>query len=706
MTYESELEQEQLYAAQVQQLLYTLIKGNRSKAAGQDDIIGSILADAWDELRTKPQALSRWEKDQLDAEVSRYAALRSYLESRAADYERMLSNPYFARIDFTEDGEQPEKIVIGLYSLRSPDGHQLVHDWRAPICGLYYDAVPGKTSFDSPGGKVVGTLRLKRQYGFEHARLKYFVDTDYSIDDGMLLDILSGASGTHMKQIVSTIQSEQNRAIRHDTGRVLSVTGGAGSGKTSVAMHRAAYLLYKHRDKLDARRIVVLSPTNAFSEYISTVLPELGEENTKTMTLTAILSKLLARKIEPQLNLYEALVSGNALRRQSVAYKADGGIIELMEKRIRRFEEEGVAFADAKLGEKILMSAEEQRRLYSAEKGRLTASQRLNRVRVTLESRMEEAKENLYERVENQLIDSYKNKALVYATKIAVSQKLGPVKQMLRDKLQIDPLKLFAEAMQDAPKELAEAAEENRKAGLIWQEDAPAIAYILLRLGEVEPDKNILHLLVDEAQDYTDMALRLMNLYFPNANVTLLGDPNQRTLPALPECHPENWGGLFGEPEAKHYVLTRGYRSTKDIADFCAAFLPEGSRVPVPVERRGSVPTVEKYNVKNLEKRLNEWLESGVTRVAVITRNNADAQSIARAIKGSFLLTGDENELEDKGITVGCLPFMKGLEFDAVAVVWDLQHERDDSEKRQLYTSCTRALHTLALFDTSAQRKG
>ena len=282
-----DLRQEQEYTARVQQLLCAVIQQSVEYSGGHMESIRMMLADAWEELRVKPTALSQQEQDQLAAEVNHYLVRKSFTDDLANRYRRMLMNPFFARVDFAEEGEAgPEKIVIGLYSLKDENGDIMVHDWRAPVSSLYYDAMPGPASYTSPSGVIRGEMTLKRQYRMENGQLKYYVDTHMSIDDEVLLDILSGATTKHMRQIVSTIQSEQSAAIRHDAAaKVVSVTGGAGSGKTSIAMHRAAFLMYRQRDTLDARRIQILSPGSAFSEYISNVLPELGEENIRARTL-------------------------------------------------------------------------------------------------------------------------------------------------------------------------------------------------------------------------------------------------------------------------------------------------------------------------------------------------------------------------------------------------------------------------------------
>ena len=234
---------------------------------------------------------------------------------------------------------------------------------------------------------------------------------------------------------------------------------------------------------------------------------------------------------------------------------------------------------------------------------------------------------------------------------------------------------------------------------MTWWEDAVAEAYLAVRLGFAAPDKMIYHLLVDEAQDYSDVALRLLSTCFPKADATLLGDPNQRTLPGLPECHPERWGELMGHDDAPLVHLSRGYRSSLEMSEFCNALLPEGSSLPQAFGRHGDAPSVQSYDIAALQDTLDAWLERGRVRIAVITRTQSDAAMLSVALKKCALLTGDVDELEDTGIIVGSLNLMKGLEFDAVAVVWP-STERTDDEKRRLYTACSRALHELALFYT------
>lgn len=664
------------------------------------DSIRMLVADAWDELRLKATALSVQDLEQLSTEVDRFMARKALTDDLAVRYERMLMNPFFARVDFRETGsDKTEKIVIGLYSLKDPSGELLVHDWRAPVCSLYYDSMPGQVSYQSPSGEISGQMTLKRQYKMENGRLKYYVDTDVGIDDEMLLDILSDATSRHIRQIVSTIQEEQNRAIRFSNAPLLSVIGGAGSGKTSVAMHRAAFLMYRQRDHLDAKRIAILSPSNSFSEYISTVLPELGEENTAAMTLHKIVSDLIGLAVEiPLMQTEELLDEGNVLRRDSVRFKSGKDFLHRIIAFAETFARIGPVFNDITLGKNVLITAEELTRLYRTDYRLLNPALRLTRIQTVLDNRLAQWEKALYTQYEKQFIGSYRGKDLEMATRFAVSHRLQPVRQQIRQMLSVDPLRLYADALKGAPESVYQAAIEQAEARRVWYEDAAGICYLILKLGFAAPDKFIRHLIVDEAQDYPDIALAMLSLYFSSARVTLLGDPKQRTCPALPPCDPARWNDCFGIPDAPMVQLSRCYRSTLPITRLCNAILPDAEQV-VPFGREGEAPHMEILSDEAIRRAVQAYVEAGCGSIAVVTRTLAEARRVSEFIPKAHLLDGsDEDILSDPDdIAVGGYHLMKGLEFDAVIVVWP-DARLSDGERRRLYTACSRALHRLTLL--------
>ncbi len=700
MEQDMEFKREQEYTARVQQLMLAIIEQADRISGSHSESIRAIIADAWEELRVRPTQLSVQDLEQRSVEVDRFAARREFTLGLAERYRRMLMNPFFARVDFTEEGAaELEKIVIGLYSLEDEKGRLLVHDWRAPVCSLYYDAMPGAVQYDSPGGVIRGEMSLKRQYRMENGQLKYYVDTGMSIDDHMLLDILSGATSRHMRQIVATIQSEQNAAIRYDDAPVVCVVGSAGSGKTSVAMHRAAYLMYRRRDVLDASKIQIVSPSTAFSEYVSNVLPELGEENIRARTMREIVETALGRKLESAARQMDALLEGgDELRMQSMTYKTGPEFLQKLRATAESFAAFGPNFGSVRMDDEILIRREELRRMYKNEFSLLTPAQRVERMRATLDTRLASWEEKLIKQYKQSYSAKYSGRELTFVSRMAASQRLQPVRAQLRRLTGVNGWTLEQEAMKDAPRALKTAFYENRDANLLWWEDAAAQAYLLVKLGFVAPDKTVYHLLVDEAQDYSETELVLLHAYFPNARVTLLGDPMQRTCPGMGACAPENWGACFDAADAPVFRLSRCYRSTLPITRLCNALLPVSDRLN-SVGREGEMPMVAQYSLQLLKDTLSRLRAEGYTSIAIVTRTQAQADSLSTKLENVYRLDGGEADLnyESTDNVLGCYQLVKGMEFDAVIVVWP-DAELTDAERRRLYTACSRALHSVTLL--------
>ena len=699
MMSESELKKEQEYTERVQQLLLAAIANSSDSAKDHISSIKQLMADAWEELRLKPTALSEQDMQQLAGEVDRYLARKALNDNLVKRYEQMLKNPFFARVDFREEGQsESEKIVIGLYSLKGPGDELLVHDWRAPVCSLYYDELPGEVSYMSPSGEIRGNMSLKRQYRMENGRLKFYVNTDVSIEDELLLDILSGATHRRIRQIVSTIQTEQNRAIRYKNEKLLSVIGSAGSGKTSVAMHRIAYLMYRYRDKLEAKRILIISPSNSFSEYISNVLPELGEENANAVTLHKLLSGIVPGKIEKPLNQTEALLEeNNFLRRRSVRFKSGLEYLRQIEQFCEGYSHTGPNMCDIALEGNVLAGKEELERMYRVDFVRLKSAERIERIKTVLESRLSQWETSLLASYRELYRSKYRGKDLENASRFAVSHRLSPVRRDIKSMLTVSIPALYAECLSGVDGELYQSALENAEANLVWWEDAPCMGLMMLLLGFARDEKNIRHLVMDEAQDYSACALSMLHHYYPLANVTLLGDPKQRTTPGMPMLDVSMWNSCFQLPNAPMLELTRCYRSTLGITRLCNAILPDSDQV-TPFGREGDAPEMIALSDEAVIAQVQKYANEGMASIAVITRTLAQADRLSRIVPNAHLLDGsDEDILSDPGdVAVGGYQLMKGLEFDAVVVTWPYAR-LTDGERRRLYTACSRALHRLTL---------
>ena len=335
--------------------------------------------------------------------------------------------------------------------------------------------------------------------------------------------------------------------------------------------------------------------------------------------------------------------------------------------------------------------------MYKNEFSLLTPAQRVERMKATLDTRMTSWEENLIRQYEQSYSEKYSGRELTFVARMAASQQLQPVRAQLKKLMGVNAWSLEREALKTAP-ELKKVLDENQEAGLLWWEDAAAQAYLLVELGFVPADKTVYHLLVDECQDYSETELALLHAYFPNARVTLLGDPMQRTCPGMPPCSPETWGECFGMEDAPLFHLTRCYRSTLPITRLCNALLPGGDRLN-PFGREGEMPMVAQYSEELLKRTLERLRSEGHESIAVITRTQAQADSLSAKLENVYRLDGGEDDLnyESTDNVVSCYHLVKGMEFDAVIVVWP-EAELDDGERRRLYTACSRALHSVTLL--------
>lgn len=289
--------------------------------------------------------------------------------------QRLLPSPYFGRIDFQEEGQKgAEQVYIGVSSFVAADGLSfIVYDWRTPIASLYYDYPPGHAAFDTPGGRITGLMELKRQYQIRGGQLQHLFDSSVTIGDELLQQVLGQGADSQMKSIVATIQAEQNAIIRNDTSRMLIVQGAAGSGKTSAALQRVAYLLYKHRERLTADQIVLFSPNPMFNSYVSTVLPELGEENMQQTTFQEYLDRWLgaAFRLEDPFDQMEYLLTaqqeeGYAARLKGMEYKASEAFLHALQGYACLLKQEGMLFNDICFRDRVLIPSEQIRaKLYS-----------------------------------------------------------------------------------------------------------------------------------------------------------------------------------------------------------------------------------------------------------------------------------------------------------------------------------------------------
>lgn len=376
----NEWQQEQERLDMVTEKLRSAIVEIEPEVVGLRDQVTDFRKRFWEEVSINTSTHEDFEEAfysirQQEALLSERERSHQQRMQRLKSMKRLLPSPYFGRIDFQEDGISfSEHIYIGVSSFVDVDGLSfLVYDWRTPIASMYYDYSPGASAYETPGGRVEGEMTLKRQYHIGDGQLKRVFDTSVTIGDELLQEVLAQGANSQMKSIVATIQKEQNAIIRNDKTRMLIVQGAAGSGKTSAALQRAAYLLYKHRDKLKADQIVLFSPNPMFNSYVSTVLPELGEENMQQTTIQEYLVYWLGStlQLESPFDQIEYILTSSSspeceARRSGIHYKASEVFLHALQQYAVWLGKEGMLFRGIHFQDRELITAEEiQLQFYS-----------------------------------------------------------------------------------------------------------------------------------------------------------------------------------------------------------------------------------------------------------------------------------------------------------------------------------------------------
>lgn len=660
--------------------------------------------------------------------------------------EKSMEAPYFGRIDFTESGSGlQEKVYIGIMSLVDPDTDELlVYDWRAPIAGMFYDYPPGPASYHVPKGETIsGEMTLKRQYLIQDGRLDDYFDTGLRIGDGLLAQLLGRSADDKMKSIVTTIQSEQNEIIRDTLNRVVIVQGAAGSGKTSVALQRVAYLLYRYRSVLSSDNMVLFSPNRLFSDYVSNVLPELGEANMRQTTFQEHLERELsgATAVEDAYDQFEDQLTEpegdprQAVRSAGIRYKSSTGFADVIAAYAKLLEREGMRFVDFKVKDRVVLASERIAERFYSHRTERPMWERMELLSEWLAGELEELKEEAAKRYYRRLL-----KAPNYLGAEPELRKMAHKQAKKRYEPLIEQAKrfefwdlgaLYAQLFKDDA--LWSKLGRERPFPALWDgicrdtllrlqrgnvpyEDATPIVDLKGRIEGRQTLSAIRHVLIDEAQDYTPYQFSYLKRLFPRAKFTLLGDWNQGIYQ-----HAQGGGEyrsiaeLLQEADTHIYRLTKSYRSTSEIAGLAAAVLPE--REPVePFERSGQRPQLFAA-AGQAELPLQVWRDvmrlraDGAGTVAVLCKTQAESREAFERLQAARAATGAEaaglpplqlitKESAGFGSDLTVLPaaLAKGLEFDAV-VVYNAGASvyRSERERKLFYTVCTRALHRLHL---------
>lgn len=623
------------------------------------------------DYRNEMDAHEKLQNERLLEQTDRSGAFAVEMRERM---EKLKDSPYFARIDFAHEGsDTAAAYYIGRFGF-THSNEKLIFDWRAPISGIFYDYDVGRAGFDAPVGRIEGELTRKRQFKIKNGVLEYAIESATNVQDDILQKELAHTSDEKMKTIISTIQREQNVIIRNERAKTLIIQGVAGSGKTSIALHRIALLLYRLKTQLTAEDVTILSPNKVFADYISNVIPELGEEPICEMSVSDIAGSALKGIIafEPQKNPLEVQ---DEQWRERVRFKSTLAFVRLMDEYVCNMADRVFAAKDYGCGGHEV-SAEWIKERFSFH-GNLPIKKRMYAL-------AEDIRSNL------------RSQMSMWEEAPKVSQILKSLNKMLVMK---DALALYKDFYRsvNAPRMLVLPEPKM----LEWDDVFPFL-YLLAAFEGLGENRGVKHLVIDEMQDYTPIQYAVLNLMYPYQK-TILGDFGQ----VLNPCHLhtlEDLKTLYGD--AEFVALNKSYRSTYEIM----AYAKEVCNQPYleMVERHGAVPQTvccksEADELQLLSDQIRLFEQSGSATLGIVAKTDTDARKLFGALSTKHkvnLLTQDSTQFTS-GVSITSVLMAKGLEFDEVIVpdAGDIQYD-SDFDRNLLYIACTRAMHKLTLFYT------
>ena len=691
-------------------LRHRITQLNDSIEAGQKEIEG--MHEYYWENYTEMDQYGYENFDNQQALLHEINASNEKIELRRR-FRKMMDSPFFGRVDFCYEGdEEPEIFYIGIANLAEENGGlPLIYDWRAPVSGLFYDFDKGPASYQAPLGEIHGDIAAKWQYKIRGGKMIYEFESDVKIDDEILKAELGSNGDVQLKNIIRTIQKEQNAIIRNTSDRIMVIQGAAGSGKTSIALHRIAYLLYHDRKNLKSSSVLVLSPNGVFSDYISHILPELGEENIREMSFDLFAYKRLKNTVsdcEDRYDLIERQIAGSC-DEKLLKEKQSRDFLDRMEGYLVELEDSLMNFRDVEHRGVVKKEQEIIELFY------------FKFMDIPLLSRMDAVAEYFIDEVE-----TLKGFDLPEEEREAVKSRFYRMYET-RDLYVLYNRFLRQEGFPVLP----QVQYEKRK---LRYEDVYPILYLKYRLETQQEDSGVRHLIVDEMQDYSRIQYLIIQKLF-KCKMTILGDREQTmdgdqqdVLTFLPK--------IFGK-DIRRIVMNKSYRNTIEIASYAnqlagitevELFERHGKSVEEK-EFPGLIEALERV-VKELKLEKQAVTEAEADRMkmadmetagaegqeefsyetaAVITRTADEAREAYYILQKKLeaegfdtkerlsLLHRDSTNFK-KGLTVTTFYMAKGLEFDQVFSVFP-GADRSPIVQRARYIAATRALHELYMYE-------
>lgn len=692
----------------------SLAKKQMEQARQKNEDNKSAIISAKKELRenTDHAIGNLWSSEAFEAlaELSQYAnpvteKIADYeeVENKIALLENVIKSPYFARIDFKfDDGDLFEQIYIGRTSLKEESTYEMyVYDWRSPIASVFYRFVLGQAFYDSPGGRITGEVNLKRQYEISNGKLEYFFDAEVHIVDEFLRKLLSQNTSTKMKTIVETIQKDQDIVIRDMENDLMMVQGVAGSGKTSIALHRAAYLMYQGLSStLSANNIIIISPNTLFEQYISNVLPELGENNVVSVVFEEILSKILQKNsIQSRNQFLENLITSPLsfrVMKSSIEFKTSRQFIEVLNLFINDLPHKWIAFEDVYY------------------EGTCIASKKTLKQKII--ARPETPLGVKLHQLEGYILELYraaKKKKINNSEFFIIKNEIQKFTELnienLYRKLLSDREYFYRLAKDgkhpDCIEDILDRTLENLDNNFLSYDDAAVLAYLKLKIYGTNRYKNIKQVVIDEAQDYYPLQYEIFNCLFSHSKFTILGDINQTLEKQENLSFYEQIRKILNKKKSSLITMDKSFRCTNEILKFSLQFIEQRPDIK-SFNRNGEEPHIYvapdrlSFQTMLLEE-VKTCQELGYRTIGLICKTEKNSKFLHFSLKDSLdvalIKNGSDTDLQ--GVFIIPVYMSKGLEFDAVLLCdANASNYYSEDDKNLLYITCTRALHRLNLF--------
>ena len=714
-----------------------------------------------EEISEKLSILTKESKGNYNQEKENTEKIYNLLKKEIENYEEALKCPYFGRVDFEEKLGIEEQIYIGKKGITSTaDGEEIVVDWRAPVADLYYSSTGGKAYYRAPVGVIEGRLNLKRKFLFNANSLEKIFDESINniiineesgseLVDEFLKINLEESRGKKLKEVVATIQKEQNDIIRWPKNLPLIVQGSAGSGKTTVALHRLAYLMYRYRESMEGKDILVLAPNKIFLDYISDILPTLGSNDVRQTTFQELVMKYLKLKgkIKTKDDKLKDLIEKEDTREKqyivnSSRVRGDLLFKSIIDRYIALLESSAIEIKDILVSDYVLFSKREIMRLYLKDLQSYPINKRKDEIKRYLLLKLKERIEILIIQIDREWdlkIRAIKKELDDGEERRHRLRKIYNERDELKEYVRHDSKKILNQYFKNwrgitcndiyvnlfkddemfelatankIPKSLAEYIKSdvisNSEKGIIDEDDLPVLFYIHTLLEGIDEKEKFKHIVVDEAQDYSPFQIYLINSLSKGNSLTLVGDLAQGIYhyKGIKSWNDITEGVFNGK--ATFITLSQSYRSTVEIIEFANSTLDAqglGLKSAKPVLRHGDKPEViksvsRKNSVVIIEEIIRKLHSNGKHSIAIITKSYNEGKILEKELKkhtniNFTLVKGNEKESINTDVIIIPAYLTKGLEFDGTIIYNPTEKNYPDNilSQRLLYVALTRALH-------------